>query len=361
MLQSNNTIFKKICKTNVKKKVDFSSALLSIAIIVVMILLLINPTRYAISVTNGLKLFFTAVLPGLLPFMFFTKLLTNSSLIPKLTKPFQKSVKKLFGISAEGIYAFIMSIISGYPIGSKITADLYQSGKISKNEVTKTAILSSTSGPIFVIGAVGGAMLQSTLLGLVIYISNVVAVILCSLIINILERKVKSKKKEMINATLSQNTLNSLSLSPSTPQQQKSASLSNIALDTVMGLLVVGFFVAIFSLFIDLLTDIKAISFFAYPLKIIFEKLSINPELAEGIMSGIIEMTNGANILSKSITPLSISFISFIIAFSGFSIIMQSLSFLNKCPISALKFILAKMFQAVLSFIICLILTCFIL
>ena len=49
-------------ETNVKKKVDFSSALLSIAIIVVMILLLINPTRYAISVTNGLKLFFTAVL-----------------------------------------------------------------------------------------------------------------------------------------------------------------------------------------------------------------------------------------------------------------------------------------------------------
>ena len=123
------------------------------------------------------------------------------------------------------------------------------------------------------IGAVGGAMLQSPLLGLVIYISNVVAVILCSLIINILERKVKSKKKEMINATLSQNTLNSLSLSPSTLQQQKSASLSNIALDTVMGLLVVGFFVAIFSLFIDLLTDIKVISSFAHPLKIIFKKL----------------------------------------------------------------------------------------
>ena len=70
-------------------------------------------------------------------------------------------MKKLFGINGYGFYAFIMSIISGYPLGCKITADLYNQGKISEKELTKTVIISSTSGLEFVIGAVGGLMLKS--------------------------------------------------------------------------------------------------------------------------------------------------------------------------------------------------------
>ena len=43
----------------------------------------------------------------------------------------------------------------------------------------------------------------------------------------------------------------------------------------------------------------------------------------------VYEMTNGIKLLSNSYSPLSLSFISAIISFSGISIIMQSLSFLS--------------------------------
>ncbi len=352
MLQVNNTILEKKSKTKTKEKITFSSALLSVAIAIVMILILVNPTRYAISVTNGLKLFCTAVLPGLLPFMFLTKILTNLNIIAKLTKPIEKPMRKLFGLGAESFYVLVMSMISGYPIGAKITSDLYMQGKISKQEVTPTAIIGSTSGPIFVIGAVGGTMLNSPKLGAIIYISNTLSVILVSIILHFF-----SIKKRKHSTFKTEHEIIATADTKTNINTNNKNILASATTETVSGLLAVGFYVAMFSLIIDLLTDLKIIEILSYPLKVLFAKLQINSDFALGIMSGIIEMTNGAKALSNYISPLSISFISMIIAFGGFSIIMQSLSFLSKTPIKTWSFIFAKFLQAILSFIICLGLT----
>ncbi len=323
------------------KDFSFSSFLLSIAIIVVMILILVSPVRYADSVITGLKLFFKAVLPGLLPFMFLTKLLTEFNVIGKLSNKLNVPINKLLGINGSGFYAFIMSAISGYPIGSKITADLYLSNQINEQQLTKTALISSTSGPIFVIGAVGGVMLKNIKAGVLIYISNILATLIFALLNNAFTKN--KTKNNILNNNLSQNSNSTKS----------NNILYTCAKDTVIGLLIVGFYIALFSLFIDLLKDLKIITTLSYPLRELFALCQINTEFAPSIMSGIVEMTNGANMLSNTISPLSISLISFLIAFSGLSIIMQSLSFLNKTPIKAHKFILGKLAQAIISFIIC--------
>ncbi len=323
------------------KRVRFSfiSLTLSVLILTIMVLILVSPVRYAFSVTNGLKLFFTAVLPGLLPFMFLCKLLTELGVISKLSKPLEKPMKSMFGVGGEGAYAMIISMLSGYPIGSKITADLYEKGKIKENELLKTALISSTSGPIFVIGAVGGAMLNSIKLGAIIYVSNILAVLTTSLIFHLFG-KIKRKQKVKVSQTQSP-----------TIEQKKPLSLYSLAKDTVVSLLIVGFYIALFSLIIDLLTDLKVIDFFAAMLGRTLGFFGIRGVNTAGIMSGIVEMTNGAKQLSSSISPLSVSFVGFLIAFSGISIITQSLSFLSKTPISAFKFVMGKFFQALVTFV----------
>ena len=183
MLCANNTIKERKSKTNLKS-FSFSSLLISVAIFFVMIAILTNPRLYAQSVINGISLFFKAVFPGLLPFMFLSKILVQLD-ISSLFKPLNKITNRFFGINHNGFYAFFMSCISGYPIGAKITNDLYRSNYISDNETTKVAILSSTSGPIFVIGTVGALMLDNIKYGIIIYISNILAVILYSILLNL--------------------------------------------------------------------------------------------------------------------------------------------------------------------------------
>jgi len=329
MTYVNDTIIRKKSKTNLKGNFSVSSIWLSLFIILIMILILVDPVPYSKSIINGLSLYFTAVLPGLLPFMFLCKLLTHQNVINKLAKPIKKPIRKLFGVSEQGFYAFLMSMLSGYPIGSKITSDLYNSGKLHKNELTKTALISSTAGPIFVIGAVGGLMLKNTTYGLVIYICNIISVILTSLFLHLFSKKytpVPIEKKD----------------------QRTQTTLSALTQDTTLGLLTVGFYIALFTLVIDLLTNLKILPFISS----LFTKNPENMGAIQGIMSGIIEMTNGCKLLSSSITPFSLASISFLITFSGSSIIVQALAFLSTTPVKPYKFILGKLVQAVVSFVI---------
>lgn len=337
-LTNNLTTTKK--HTNNKKTLDLGSIFLSIMIIVLMVLILFDSVTYSKSIIKGLSLYFTNVLPGLLPFVFLVKQLTNQNVIIYLTKPFKKLSNKLFGVSEYGLYAFLMSIISGYPIGSKITSDLYINGKITDKELTKIAILSSTPGLIFVIGSVGGLMLKSVKLGLYIYLINILSVIIASFLINIFSL-LKEKKKG------SNNLPNKNSLNHDSHDREKQ-SLGLITKDTTISLLSVGFYIALFSLIIDLLTNLNIFSFIPHLLGLSLEKTAT----FNGVMSGIVEMTNGAKLLSKAHSPLSLAFISSIISFSGISIIMQSLSFLSLTPLKKHLFILGKLLQMIICFVL---------
>lgn len=350
----NNTTLTKKCKTKLEVKVNITSGILTIAIFVIMVMLLMDPTFYAKSVISGLKLFFTAVLPGLLPFMFLTKILSSLNL-SKMTSLFSRPMKTLFNLPKISFYALFMSTISGYPIGSKITGDLYESNRLEKDDLLKTALLSSTSGPIFVIGSVGAIMFKKPIVGVIIYVSNLLAVLFSVILINLFEKKKKKKHKEKVNSS-SFSAEQSTGQIPSIENKKQTffEIISRAALDTASSLLVVGFYIAFFYCFIDMLYNIKVIEILS---KVISPLFGSNPDklgLSKGVMSGIVEMTRGAKALSSSLTPLSISLASFLIGFSGFSIIFQSLSFLSKTPIKASSFILGKLFQGVLSFIICL-------
>jgi len=451
-----STFLNKIKNSKLLSKLDISytSALLSLAIIAVMLLILFEPVTYAKSVTNGISLFFKAVFPGLMPFMFLTKLLTSLQTMPKFANSLAPLSQKLFGINGHGMYAFLMSIISGYPIGSKITADLYSQGKIPKEQLLKVALFSSTSGPIFVIGAVGGEFLNSTRLGTIIFVSNLLACIMTAFVISrpkktkndqqntlkiseqdlqkglsfisklkqsfssffskhkrgktTIERVIEQKENNaqalaQSPTTLSSNAIqesldNNQDIQPSTnntnafntdkntlplstktnpvqsPQinyvtnkkaNQKnkrkekntlSIDLSTIIKDCIISLLIVAFYITIFALFIDLLTNLKVIDFLSKMLNPIFSVLKIDSAFETGTMSGIIEMTRGAKVLSSTLSIKSVSLISFIISFSGISIIMQSLTFLSSTPIKKGRFIFGKLLQACFSYFICFIL-----
>lgn len=334
-----NTTFTKKSPTKSMKKANVQEMMLTLAIFLLMGCILTNARSYATSVTNGLKLFFFSVLPGLLPFMFLCKILSNFN-FTKLTKFSSKFMNKLFGLDENCFQAFFMSLISGYPIGAKITTDLFLQGKISERDVTKCAILSSTSGLIFVIGTVGSIFLGSVKIGIILYFSSILSCVLSVFILNKFEKK-KQKIEQQNSTTLQDKPKDMLKI------------ITTATKDTTESLLIVCFYVSFFALTIDILKNLGIISFSSKLISKLFGTTSGKLGISEGIMSGIIEMTNGIKTLSNFKSKLSICLISSLISFGGFSIIFQSLSFLSKTKIKSSKFIFAKFFQAVLSFFIC--------
>ena len=70
-----------------------------------------------------------------------------------------------------------MSILSGYPVGSRIVADLYSNGSLGRAEAERLSYLCSTSGPMFILGSVGSAMFGDGKAGAILFASHLFGVL----------------------------------------------------------------------------------------------------------------------------------------------------------------------------------------
>ena len=71
------------------------------------------------------------LLPVLLPFLILTGILIHTNMAGKLLQPVEVIWNKVLGVSAAGAYAVIVGALCGYPVGAKITSDLYENHQIS--------------------------------------------------------------------------------------------------------------------------------------------------------------------------------------------------------------------------------------
>lgn len=309
---------------------------LSIFVVILIFFLIISPQTYMQSTLNGLDVWLTKVLPALFPFFFLTKLLTELNVVEKVSALFSPITKKLFKTPGISSYVFLMSVISGYPVGAKLISELYKKGIITQSDATKMNAFCSTSGPLFVVGTVGVCMFSSHQAGIIILTSHILGAFVNGLIY----RNYKSK-----------NTTEKISLKNT---QSQDSILSSILYDSIISILMVGGFITIFFVFIDFLNNthiIHSISIFTQ--QAIHSSLPI--EFFESIFNGLIEVTRGLLDLSycQVNSTLLLCTATFLISFGGLSIHLQSISFLKSAKIKMSVYFLQKFTHSILSCLFC--------
>lgn len=83
---------------------------------------------------NGLNLWFFTVLPSLLPYMIISSYMTESGSFRYFSKLLSPLTTKVFGLSPHCGYVILLGFLCGYPMGSKLSADLLKKGEISATE-----------------------------------------------------------------------------------------------------------------------------------------------------------------------------------------------------------------------------------
>lgn len=98
----------------------------------------------------GLNLWYEKMLPTLLPFSILSYILIHSGILDGLARIIHRFIGKIFPVSSAGIYPLIAGLLFGFPMGSKITADLVQSGKMSREEGKRLFCACNNISPMFV-------------------------------------------------------------------------------------------------------------------------------------------------------------------------------------------------------------------
>ena len=291
-------------------------ATLSISI---MLAVLSSPAKYVASCYQGLMLWATRLVPTLIPFCFLTSVLSHSGLPAVLSQRIGGVFSKIYGCSNIGSYVYLMSIISGYPVGADTLRELHSSRSISTRDVGIISTFASTSGPIFVIGTVGVGMFSSLKAGIVMYVVHILSALLNGLIY----RKSYIPSRHTISST-------------------KCDWLAVATSSTLKSTLMVGVMVTIFYLLADILVSLGVVD-------LLSSILPVPHDISYAILTGMVEMTRGCLAISRIDSVWSIPIANALISLGGGCIGMQSISLLKDTGVKTSSLILPKVTHALIT------------
>lgn len=310
--------------------------LLAIFFLIIIISIVVQPTKYIQIAYQGILVWATQILPALFPFMIFTKLLTSTGYVESASKIFSPITKKLYNTPGISSYVFLMSILSGYPLGAKITSDLYSNKLLTRSQASRIVSFTSNSGPMFIIGTVGVGMLVSPISGYIILLSH----ILGSLINGLLYRKYNPKEIKVNNYK---------------NETVKDDVLTQTMFNGINSCLLIGGYITIFFIITESLYSLGIFS----SIENLLNCFGVEKSITKGLMFGFFEITKGCLLISSSLASLQIktALCSLLISFGGLAISFQAFAFLNSFKISKKYYFLQKTTHATISFIIALILS----
>ena len=306
--------------------------------------LLLFSTSNLPAVKSGLKLWANSVIPSLFPFFVATELLMHTNIISILGNVFNNIMKPFFNVRGEGSFAFVMGIISGYPVGAKIACDFRKNNICTKEECERLLSFTNNSGPLFIIGTVGILMFRNSSIGILLFITHILA----CLTVGFIFRFWKYKRNNLKLESSYSNNIESNYVSFSNLGAVLSESISS-ATKTI---LLIGGFVVIFSSIISIFKASGIIQIVSYLISPIFVSLHIDTSFVVPLISGFLEITNGidslSNIACKKIS-INIIFTAFLLGFGGISVLLQVLSIVSKTDLSIKPYILGKLLHGILA------------
>ncbi|MBR2404492.1 MAG: hypothetical protein IKA95_02420 [Clostridia bacterium] len=152
-------------------------------------ILMIEFVTVTSEIRAALKMWAQILLPSLFPYLVLSQYISTSGVL-SVFLPIEKLISSLLGISRCSSAVYICSLFSGYPSGAVCTSELYKGGYIEKEEAERLACTTNNAGPLFLISAVGGCMLNCTKDGIAIYCIQTLSSLVTAIVMGAKAKKV---------------------------------------------------------------------------------------------------------------------------------------------------------------------------
>ena len=335
---------------------SFKRNILPIIFIIITICLVIFSKSNLTATKNGLTLWATCVVPSLFPFFVITNLLTHTKVVKFVGKLLDKFMRPIFNVPGIGGFAFVMGLISGYPVGAKIVSDFREEGLVSKDEGERMLAFTNNSGPLFIISSVGISLFGDTTTGLILLGTHILSCITVGIILGKFSKKsdeeFRNNRLDLYNNKLRNSSKKNDPSSNNVTFKNLGEVLGNSINSSISTILMIDGFVVIFSVIISILNQTHALDLLSKFFNPILAFLGFDLSFAKPILSGIIELTNGVNLVSgvhiKAISQ-NIILCAFLLGFGGFSVLLQVFSIVAKTDLSMKKYFVGKLMQGIIA------------
>ena len=264
------------------------------AVLIILFLYLgifINPSLIIESGISSINIFKTKLFPSIFPFFVLASLLLELGIATKISNKLNPIFKRLFHVECNSSFIILVSIISGFPSGSKYVVESYKNKTINKTTANYLLTFTHFANPLFILGTCG-LILNSLSLAYKILIIQIISNLILGIIL---------RPKEIISSKKINNYQNKSFLE----------ALPKAINDAIKLLLFM----------------LGSITFFMFFSKLLTSFLSLNP-FFETIITGILDMTSGISLVPSINTTNYIRglIVLTFITFGSFSVHLQVLN-----------------------------------
>ena len=280
---------------------------------IMLFLLLCFPREMAQGVRSALTVCGTALIPSLFPFFVLCTFAVKSGLADRLGQKIDRVTRALFRLPGAAAGAVLLGLCGGYPVGTRMTAQLFAKGSVTRTQAERMCLFLVSAGPAFVVGTVGAGMLGSRTAGRLLF----AAVTLSALTMGLLLRFADAPCER-------------LSAVPA-PQASLTRSFCEAVADAGECMLSVSSWVLLFS-------GVREVA----------GKL---PDALSVPLSCVLEVTNGCRTASS--LSLSLPLIAAMLGFGGFAVHCQTLPSVSACGVRVSRLLAFRAVHASLAAVYC--------
>lgn len=309
-----------------------SKVLIPLVVVFINASIILFPREALAAARGGLSLWLDNVLPALLPFAVGINILGALGFTRFLGVLLEPLMRPLFRVPGVGGFALITGLMSGSPLGAKVTAALRKDGLISAAEARRLVGFTNNCGPLFIIGAVGVGLFGDAATGYFIFVVHMLAALAVGLVFRCFGTdKVERIKKGLLTRACAE-------MREGRAKTGFGGILATSVTDAMETMLLVGGFIILFAVIIGIG---QAMGLFA-ALAGFFNA----EQLVAGAATGFLEITAGARDLAGVGGRGALIAAAAVISWGGLCIHAQSLGFISKTDIGAAPYILGKSLHA---------------
>lgn len=329
-------------------KLNFSTIITTLLAVLFIGAIFVFPSESIEASKHGISLWFNTLFPAQFPFIIGANILIGIGAVNFIGVLLEPIMRPIFNISGTGAFPFIMGMLSGCPVGSKITGDLRHKKEISYLDATRIMSICNNSGLLFILGTVAIGMFKNAQIGFHLIIITYLSALSTGLLFRFWgssEKPIASFDKNALFKKAYRKQIEFRINNRKTIGTLLSESIMN-AMEVVVK---IGGFVIFFCVVSTLLSLSPVIPFLEYILSPVFSLFNIDKALYTGLLVGLIEVTNGIDMITQTSAPLKQQLITSacLLSWCGLSIHAQAISMTTHTDIKAGPYLLSKIIQTV--------------
>ncbi|WP_200889581.1 nucleoside recognition domain-containing protein [Cohnella kolymensis] len=281
---------------------------------------------------RGVAVWWDVLFPALFPFFVLSELLLGFGIVHMTGTLLDPLMRPLFRLPGVGGFVVAMGFASGYPVGARLTSRLMEQGLLNGRQGERLVFMTTTSDPIFLIGAVCIGFFGSSEAAPVLAIAHYGGALTLGILTGFLDRSAVMSSEDDAAAGRGRlrAALAAMHRARTADGRPFGLMLQQSVQSSLALMMIVGGLVVFFSAALDLFVNSGSLSFVNQLTSGMLHVFGLPPDMGPSLVKGIFEVTLGAKAAASAAAsgmPLPmvdrIAAAAFVLSWAGLSVHAQ--------------------------------------